>query len=255
LIMKEIDLLPKWYKSGRRRQFSYRTQYAVLGGILLIIVVWNFVLMHSISKAKSDLAQLEAASLVGENDSLMLDGIKGELEGLKEKTDVLEDIDSRIDVAGVLAEISFLVDETVVLRRVELNAEKFADGQSQGSSGSSVVRAANRRSADKSGRHLGNVRFKVMLTGVSSDASGVADLVCKMEDSPYFSQVILSFSRNANVKSDSPLARGFAKAQGVSGTKVNYQVSEFEISSYLANYRQAKKPVFAKEVKSVNRKR
>jgi hypothetical protein len=250
--MKEIDLLPKWYKSSRRRQCSYHTQYAILGGILLIMVVWNFVIMHSVSKAKSDLAQLEAASLVGENDSLILDGIKGKLEGLKKKTDVLEDIDSRIDVAGVLAEISFLVDETVVLRSVVLNAEKFADEQSQGSS---VVRTANRRQADKGGHHLGNVRFKVTLTGASSDASGVADLMCKMEDSPYFSQVILSFSRNANVKSDSPLARGFAKAQGASGTEVNYQVSEFEINCYLANYQQAKKPAFAKEVKSGNRKR
>jgi Tfp pilus assembly protein PilN len=253
--MKEIDLLPKWYKSGRRRQFSYRTQYAVLGGIFMIMVVWNFAVTYSISKAEAELEQLQSEVLAGENNSVVLDRIESELAGLKKKTNVLQDIDSKIDVPKVLAEISFLVDEKVVLRNVEFNAEKFVDEQARNSSGSFVVRAADKRPAGKHERLLGDVRFKVKLNGVSSDASGVADLMCRLEDSPYFCQVILLFSRNTSVKNDSPLADGFAKARDVSETKEDYQVSEFEISCYLANYRQEQEPVFAKEVSGSKRKR
>jgi hypothetical protein len=64
-----------------------------------------------------------------------------------------------------------------------------------------------------------------------------------LEDSPYFCQVVPSFSRAAeinaasnassNLRRKSPNARG-----GISETGGNLQVSEFEISCYLANYRE-----------------
>jgi len=46
--MKEIDFLPKWYKSGRRRQISYRTQYVGLAGIFLLMNVRNLAASRSI---------------------------------------------------------------------------------------------------------------------------------------------------------------------------------------------------------------
>jgi hypothetical protein len=39
--MKEIDFLPEWYKSGRQRQIGYRAQVLGMGGVLLIMIVWN----------------------------------------------------------------------------------------------------------------------------------------------------------------------------------------------------------------------
>ena len=55
--MKEIDFLPEWYKSGRRRQMSYRTQYAALACIFVVMLVWNFLTARSVSQAKAELAQ------------------------------------------------------------------------------------------------------------------------------------------------------------------------------------------------------
>jgi len=60
--MKEIDFLPAWYKSGKRRQISYRTQYAGLVGISVVMMVWNFIATHSLSKATAKLAQAELKS-------------------------------------------------------------------------------------------------------------------------------------------------------------------------------------------------
>ncbi len=57
--MREIDLLPEWYKSNKRRQVSYRSQYIAFCGLLSVMVVWNFVLVHSVSEEERELAQLE----------------------------------------------------------------------------------------------------------------------------------------------------------------------------------------------------
>jgi len=65
-----------------------------------------------------------------------------------------------------------------------------------------------------------------VISGVAADASNVAELLCRLEDSPYFQLVYPSFSRNRNIKTGTNLAGE------------NYQASEFEISCYLANYRQ-----------------
>ena len=94
---------------------------------------------------------------------------------------------------------------------------------------------------------VGDVRFKIVMRGIAADAGDVAALVCKLEDSPYFCQVVPSFSRNAEVKAANYTSgQGSAKAsEEVPGARENIrepdksvQVSEFEISCYLANYRE-----------------
>jgi hypothetical protein len=224
--MKEIDFLPTWYKSGRRWQISYRTQYIGLGGIFAAMVVWNFIAMHSLSKTAAELAKAELKSASVESAAQEFTEIKSESAHLQEKARTIEEIDSRIDVADVLAEISFLVDKRIALSKVELIAEKF-EGKQQGKPGSrSKVRAAGGNLGSKESLPLGDVRFKVLINGIASDASDVAALICKLEDSPYFCQVIPLFTRNKEMKT----------AANAGGEK--FQVSEFEISCNLANYRQ-----------------
>ena len=65
--MKEIDLLPEWYKSSKRRQRNLRGQYIALGGVLIIMVVWNFAAGRSISKVKAQLAQSESQQVYAED--------------------------------------------------------------------------------------------------------------------------------------------------------------------------------------------
>ncbi|MFA5251076.1 MAG: hypothetical protein WC454_00625, partial [Phycisphaerae bacterium] len=134
--------------------------------------------------------------------------------------------DSRIDVVNVLAEISFLVDKKIVLSKVEFIAEKYGNRWEEKPSSRSAVRAAGSKFSSKDSPPLGDVRFKVLINGVALDAGGVAALICKLEDSPYFCQVIPLFTRNKEMKT----------AAGAGGEK--FQVSEFEISCNLENYRE-----------------
>ncbi len=221
--MREIDFLPNWYTSGRRRQISYRTQCVALGGVFVVMMVWSFVAARSISKATAELAEGTAGQVEVESASREFAAVKSEVTGLQKKVKSIEEIDSRIDVASVLAEVSFLIGEKIVLNKVEFGAERFA-GKQEGRPGSgSAVRAARAGFGGKGAPLLGDVRFKVVIGGVAADAGNVAALICKLEDSPYFCQVYPSFSRNRKIK--------VRAAEDL-------QVSEFEISCYLANYRE-----------------
>ncbi len=223
--MKEIDFLPEWYKSGRQRQIGYRAQVLGMGGVLLIMIVWNFIATHSISKAGAEVQQRKAIQAEAEAVSREFAGIKSEVAGLKKKVRFMKGMDSKFDVASVLAEMSYLIDDNIVLGKVEFDAEKFVDAQRPNASGrtNTAARAAGRNVAGKGELSLGDVRFKVVISGVATNAGDTAGLIRILEESPYFCQANLSFSRNRKMKV---------------GTGKNFQVSEFEISCYLANYRE-----------------
>lgn len=229
--MKEIDLLPEWYKSSKRREVSYRSQCIAFGGIFVVMMLWSFMMSHSISKATAELIDLETQQIETRRTSQEFAEIKSEVVELQKKADVLGGIDSRLDVASVLAEISFLVDKNVVLNKVDFSAERFSKKQAGLSqqSGNSVRSAGSNFSEAKS-LLFGDVKFKILIAGVATDASGVTELVCKLEDSPYFQEVCPLFSRNKITQKRS----GFSGGSGESR-----QVSEFEIRCYLANYKES----------------
>ncbi|MCX5635713.1 MAG: hypothetical protein NTW55_07750 [Planctomycetota bacterium] len=248
--MKEIDFLPEWYKNGKRRKLGYRTQYIVLGGIFAVMMVWNFVAAHSVSKAALGIAGLECQQRSAENTSKEYAKIESELSQLRKKTAVLDQIDSRIDVAVVLAEISFLIDRKIVLEKVVFSSEPFA---AKSPNAGNKVRIAG-DSLPSAQNLAGKIRFKVVINGVAAEAGDVAELIRRFEGSSYFCQVYPSFSRNKKVKTSSRLVENLPnlKKDGDSGD--DYQVSEFEIGCYLANYRQ-EGTGFAKDSSNTNIKR
>jgi len=186
------------------------------------MMLWNFAATRSISKAAQEFRETELKASGIKSVSVEFDRIKEEVAGLGEKAGLVEAIDSRIDVANILAEISFLIDRTIVVRKIDFIAEKFAD--SKATKNSSAVRMVTGKSGGENAElyGTGDVRFKVIINGVASDAGDVAALICKLEDSPYFRQVYPLFSRNSQVK-----------AAGFPGGDSN---TEFEVSCYLANY-------------------
>ena len=83
----------------------------------------------------------------------------------------------------------------------------------------------------------------------------MAELIRRFEGSSYFCQVYPSFSRNKKVKTASRLAESLPniKKDGAESGD-DYQVSEFEIGCYLANYRQ-EGTGFAKDTSNTSIKR
>ena len=236
--MKDIDFLPEWYKTGRRRKVTYRAQYVALGGIFLIMMVWNFFTAHSISQAEAQLVQMTAPNVEAEAAIRRFKLLKSRIEMLSKQAASIEEIDSKINVAKVLAELSFLIDKRVVLSSVQLSAEKFAEAPDSIRSGRAVVRVVRAKVSEKRALPLGDVRFKVVINGVAADSIDVAAILRKLEDSPYFSQVVLLFTRDMQISRDVGVARGLSDLENRRpGARTTVAASEFEISCYLANYR------------------
>ena len=247
-VMKEIDFLPEWYKSGKRRQVSYRTQYIAISSVFVVMMVWSFIATRSISEARAQMSQMATQQARAKIVSAQYDGLEDEIRLLES----VEEIDSKIDVASVLAEISFLIDERIILRKLEFIAEKFVNKQETNKSPGTgtVVRVVRSSTSNKKELPLGNVRFKVVIAGVAADTNDVATLMCKLEDSPYFCQVVLSYSRGNDeigIRNTSSFRTGTNVVQGVEqnrnlardvGVQGKIQVNEFEINCYLANYRE-----------------
>lgn len=245
--VREIDFLPDWYKSGRQRQVGYYAQYAVLASVLVVMIVWSLVTTYLVLRAAGQLAAARSRQQEAELISQEFDRIQSQVAELQKKADIITSVDSRINVANVLAELSFLIDEKVVLSKVQITAEKFVEDEGATGHGAGV-----RAASDKSGRGAsagdwsGDVRFKVVITGMAVDAGCVAELIRRLEDSPYFCLVYPSFSRNGQIKGQK--GRLSAERGDWQPTQVtarlsprraeNCQVSEFEISCYLADYRQ-----------------
>lgn len=230
--MKNIDFLPDWYRSGRRRQAGYRTQYIALAGLSLIMAVWSFFAVRSISKAGSELAVLRSGASAVQRQMQKFASIKSQVEDIQKKSDELEKIrpKSSIQVANMLSEMSFLIDEKIMLSEMEFKAESppsvSADAQGGTVDSSSLRAAAASMTAGKDSHLLGDVRYKGTIKGLAADAADVAELLCRLERSSYFCLVYPDFSRNAEVKT----------VENSSNEAI--YATEFEISCYLANYRQ-----------------
>jgi hypothetical protein len=238
-IMKEIDFLPAWYKSKRRQQITYHTQYVALTGMFVLMMVSNFVTGRSVSRAQAQFGSVQSMEASAKDVSAEYGRISGQIAALKKKTDVLKQIDSRINVGDVLAELSFLMNKKTVLTKVELIAEKFQNQQSSDVMGGFSVRPAGTDASGKEGLLLGDVRFKVVLGGVAAGASGVGEFISRLEDSPYFCRVYPSFTRNKLIKFGSSTSGAIQNSERITrGEEEGLGVSEFEISCYLENFKE-----------------
>lgn len=222
--MKDIDLLPEWYTSGKRKQQSLRSQYLILVGVVVIMNVWNFVTAYSLSgtekRIREDMHKCAKAQAVIEKTKETTERI----DELAKKVKLLDAIDSKINIADVLSELSFLVDRKIVLGDVKFEARKFDAGVQNGALPSGI-RVAGTSSRKGAGEPLGDVRFQVTLRGIADQTSDVGKFVRRLEESDYFRDVSLAFSRSKSVS-----------VSAVQGNEQR-QVSEFEISCDLANYR------------------
>jgi hypothetical protein len=216
---------------------SYGTQYIVLACMFGVMMMWNFVSLNSVSNATATLAQMASKRSQVQIASKEFTKVKNELADLNKKVNILGEIDSKIDVANLLAEMSFLIDENIVLSKVEFISERF---KQPNTNVGAAVRVAGTESDRLRGPHLGDVLFKVLISGIAADASDVAALVRKLEESPYFCKVYPSISRNKTVQVTGNTVRGGQDRTKRAPNSDSYRVSEFEISCYLANYRQEK---------------
>lgn len=240
--MKDIDFLPEWYKENKRRRSHVRRQYAVLAVVFIAMISYNLTSTHKIAKANAELARLESKRVEAQSVFDEFNTVTKALNKVREKASLIERIDSKINVAAVLAEMSHIIGETVVLSRVEFAAELFSDDDQGAPASDTGVRAADGRTGITKESVVGNVRFRIALTGVAVSPADVAALVRRLDDSSYFHRVNASFWRSGKVQVSARTGQAAAKPSAVAIAAAQpdtLEVTEFEVVCYLANYREA----------------
>ena len=214
--MKEIDFLPQWYKNGARKLSNYRALYVTVICVSLLLVAWSFITGWSVREVRAALNQIQAVYAAGLEASREYIEVKSEMDRLQRQVNLLKRLDSKIAVSGILGELSFLIDNKMVLSKLRIEAEPFIAAEGTAAGPGRQVRVAGVWGGNRSQLVEGDVRFKVVINGLAAEAADVARLARGLEKSPYFCQVI----------------------PGVSGNKKSkgYQATEFEISCYVANY-------------------
>ena len=232
--MKEIDFLPEWYREGRRRQLHVRKQYAALVLVFLGMMAFNLTAIQRAGNAAAALAVLEDERMRAEAVVHEFDAVTAELGKFKAKSDLMEQTDPKIDVAAMLAEMSHLINESVVLRRVEFVAEPFSRWKRKEEIKHSTARPAAKPKSEAAAI-CADVVFRVVLAGVATGPGHVGDLVCRLDESPYFRRVYPSFSRNTTISLGGGRSSRSANRENAGSESDVIDATEFEISCYLAN--------------------
>jgi hypothetical protein len=234
--VKDLDFLPEWYKEGKRRYSAVRKQYVALVAVFLVMMAFNLTATHRAARVAAEVARHESGRARAEAVVHEFSAVVKELNQMGAKAKLVRQVDLRIDVAGVLAEISHIVDESVVLSKVELVAEPFSQPEDKSRTTNAPVRAAAKTGEGERALPLGDSRLRVVLAGVAAHPANVADLVCRLEESSFFQQVRPSFYSKTKIQVGA--SRGAPRQADAAGTNAaeSLDVTAFEITCYLANY-------------------
>jgi Tfp pilus assembly protein PilN len=235
--MKELDFLPQWYKEDRCRHVHVRRQYIALVAVFVAMMIFNLTEIHRAGKAAARAAGLESQRAGAETVVHEFDLLSKEFNELKTRAKLVEQMDSRVDIAALLAEMSHIIGDSVVLRKLEILAEPFGRPEEKEQAKGSAVRLAGRAAGAEKGPPLGRVKFRIVLTGVAAHPADVPDLVCRLEASPYFQRVQPSFYGSARAQAGTRPAPGPQEPAATAKTQGAPSLTEFEIVCYLANYK------------------
>ena len=209
--MCEIDFIPESYRIKRSKRRYYRRQYFVIVGIVTVMIAWSFIAGVNVSRVKAQVQDSLEFADMGSNVSAEYSNMEKQYKSLLAEESKIERVSNKVVFSDVIAELSYLVSGNIVLKSFNINTQEYLGGAKHGG-----VRALSKEKKDDNVYPPQQFRYKVKIGGLAKDSSDVAQMIKRLEDSPYFDRVVPGFSRNR--KTESGL------------------VSEFELSCYIANY-------------------
>lgn len=236
--MKDLDFLPDWYKDRKRRHSRVRKQYIALVAVFLLMMTFNLTALHRAARVAADVSRHEEQRTRAEAIVDEFNLVTRELNQMKAKADLVHRIDTGIDVAPILAEISHVVDESVILSKIEFVAEPIVAPDAAGQAQGPGMRMPKADGAQRE-LQLSQSTLRIVLSGVAVQPSQVADLVCRLDESAYFHHVRPSFYGRTKISVGSPLAVSKPGVASVADAPGTLDATAFEITCALANYEEA----------------
>lgn len=217
--MKEIDFIPEWYKADRKRKRRYVRQSTLIGVAFVIMMIWGMVIDRYVVSVKADVQDIQDAFTKAQTRVQEAMELQGQIDTLEQKASWLDKLTLRTPMTAVLAEVSYLMHDKVILSDLSLKNEPIEElKENQTAAPGAVVQIGvpKEKNEDVVGPQI-PTRVVMTLTGIASQPADAAVLIARLEDSPYFDSVTLVFSKPKDFKET--------------------EVTEFKIRSYVADYR------------------
>jgi len=207
--MREIDFIPQWHTNSRRLRVRYRRQCVLIGCLVGGMVVGSLALGLSVAHGQEAVDRTSHTRQAYELIKQRHDQVRSQYTQLMDMRRTLDALDPGIRLAAVLAELTRLVPDRVMVAKLHVTAEPVS---APGARTKLVLTAGE---GEDNSLLRQTEQFKVVVSGLAADPECVTRLVAALEESDYFCRASPGLLRNKTV-----------------GDRV---VTEFEIACYLAN--------------------
>ena len=181
------------------------------------MMLWSFIVGHQINRVSAEVQDVQTAMENAATRAEEVVILENEIAALKEQKSLLDRISPRTDVTAILGEIAYLMRENIILSKLSFKNELIKNDVKETSRSMAVVQVGKAKNDQPVIVPQTPSRLKVILTGIAAQPADAAGLIARLEETPYFDQVLLVFSKPKTVRQQ--------------------DVTEFEIQCYVADYR------------------
>jgi len=214
--MREIDFIPEWYKTDRIRKRRYARQYTIITVIFVMMMVWSFVVGQHVKSVSAEVEGIQSAFAKGKDRVQQTLKLKSEIDGLKQKAALLDKIKSRTETTAILGELSCLIQDNIILSKMSLSNQPIEAFKNVSPASMAVVQIGSSKQQQNPVIPETPSRVKVVLAGIAAQPADAASLIAHLEQTDYFEEVGLVFSKPKKVR--------------------DRDVTEFEICCFVADY-------------------
>lgn len=216
--MREIDFIPEWYKTDRMRKRQNVRHSTLIAILFSVMMLWSFIAGSHVRHVTAAVEEIQEAYQKSTARVDQTQVLNDEIAALKQKATLLDRITPRTKATSILGELSYLIQKNIILSELSLSYEPIENsGPSQSAASAAVVKVARKQNGANQVVSDVPSRLKVVLTGIASQPAAAASLIARLEETQYFQQVTLVYSKPKQVRQQN--------------------VTEFEISCIVADYR------------------
>ena len=182
------------------------------------MMLWSFIVGNHVDRVAAEVQQIQTALNKTADRAEQVVMLENEITAMQEKAVLLDRISPRTRLTAVLGEIASLMREDIMLSKLFFKYEPIENQDKKGTSPSKAVVQVGKIKKDQPAvAPQTHTRLKVILTGIAAQQSDAATLIARLEETPYFENVALVFSKPKTVH--------------------DHDVTEFEIQCYVADYK------------------
>ena len=183
----------------------------IVAGLFALLVVWSFCASMSISSTQAQVSDMQDSLEKSKSIEQAHNRLQSSLNKLKRNANILEKINSGVNISSLLAELSHIVDEEIVLTSLQVKSDIYKPDSKTVKSGVRFTKSKSETDSMPSP----NTRFKIVINGLSPHADNITAFIARLEESDYFQSVIVGYLQNLEESSE----------------------TKFEVNCYLNNYR------------------